>query len=60
MVTALERLATAFSQVADPRKAGGVRHPFLDIVSLVFLGLLARITEKPIAIARSLRMRCSG
>jgi hypothetical protein len=40
-----ERLAEVFSQVADPRKPRGVRHPFPAILSLVFLGLLARITE---------------
>jgi len=43
--SSLGRLAEVFSQVADPRKARGVRHPFPAILSLVFLGLLARITE---------------
>jgi len=43
--SSLERLVEVFSQVADPRKARGVRHPFPAILSLVFLGLLARITE---------------
>jgi|PlaIllAssembly_1097288.scaffolds.fasta_scaffold481046_1 hypothetical protein len=41
----LSQLAKVFSQISDPRKARGVRHPFSGIVSLVFLGLLARITE---------------
>jgi hypothetical protein len=41
----MERLVRVFAQVTDPRKASGVRHPFSGIVSLVFLGLLARITE---------------
>ena len=50
MVTALERLAAVFSQVTDPRKARGVRHPFPGIVSLVFLGLLARITEMAVLV----------
>ena len=45
VASSLERLAEVFSQVADPRKARGVRHPFSAILSLVFLGLLARITE---------------
>ena len=31
--------------LSDPRDARGVRHPLSSIVSLVFLGLLARITE---------------
>jgi hypothetical protein len=43
--SSLGQLAEVFSQVADPRKARGVRHPFPAILSLVFLGLLARITE---------------
>jgi len=43
--SSLERLAEMFSQIADPRKPRGVRHPFPAILSLVFLGLLARITE---------------
>ena len=46
----LERLASVFSQVTDPRKARGVRHPFSGIVSLVFLGLLARITEMAVVV----------
>ncbi len=41
----LSELPKVFSQMSDPRDARGVRHPFSGIVSLVFLGLLARITE---------------
>ncbi len=41
----LSQLPRVFSQISDPRDARGVRHPFSGIVSLVFLGLLARITE---------------
>ena len=41
----LSQLPKVFSQISDPRDARGVRHPFSGIVSLVFLGLLARITE---------------
>jgi len=47
---ALACLAEVFSQVTDPRKARGVRHPFQGIVSLVFLGLLARITEMAVMV----------
>jgi len=41
----LSELPKVFSQISDPRDARGVRYPFSGIVSLVFLGLLARITE---------------
>jgi hypothetical protein len=41
----LSELPGVFSKISDPRAARGVRHPFSSIVSLVFLGLLARITE---------------
>jgi hypothetical protein len=50
VASSLERLAEVFSQVTDPRKARGVRHPFPAIVSLVFLGLLARITEMAVVV----------
>jgi hypothetical protein len=50
VVAALEGLAEVFSQVTDPRKARGVRHPFRGILSLVFLGLLARITEMAVMV----------
>ena len=43
MVATLERLADVLSQIPDPRKARGVRRPFSSILSLVFLGLLARV-----------------
>jgi hypothetical protein len=46
----LSRLVEVFSQVTDPRKARGVRHPFQGIVTLVFLGLLARITEMAVLV----------
>ena len=46
MVTAtLESLLDAFSQVTDPRDRRGIRHPFAGILTLVFLGLLGRMTE---------------
>jgi hypothetical protein len=41
----LESLAGVFAQVPDPRKSRGIRHPVQGMLSLVFLGLLARIRE---------------
>jgi len=41
----LESLVRVFAQVRDPRKPRGVRHPLQSILTLVFLGLLARIRE---------------
>jgi len=38
-------LAEVFSQVPDPRDPRGVRHPVRGILTLVFLGLLARVRE---------------
>lgn len=46
----LTRLAGVFSRVTDPRKARGIRHPYQGIVALVFLGLLARITEMAVVV----------
>jgi hypothetical protein len=40
-----ESLVRVFAQVQDPRKRRGVRHPLQSILTLVFLGLLARIRE---------------
>ena len=45
VASSLAQLEAVFSQISDPRDARGVRHPFSGIVSLVFLGLLGRITE---------------
>lgn len=46
MTTAsLSYLAEVLSKITDPRKPRGVRHPFSGIVSLVLLGLMARLTE---------------
>ncbi len=51
MVTSsLSELEAVFSQLSDPRKVRGVRHPFSGIVALVFLGLLARITEMAVVV----------
>lgn len=41
----LESLAEVFAQVPDPRQRRGIRHPLQGMLSLVFLGLLARIRE---------------
>jgi hypothetical protein len=41
----LKSLADVFAQVPDPRRRRGVRHPIAGILTLVFLGLLARIRE---------------
>ena len=41
----LQSLAEVFAQVPDPRRRRGVRHPIAGILTLVFLGLLARIRE---------------
>lgn len=52
MVTSsvLAGLGVIFSQITDPRKKRGVRHPFSGVVSLVFLGLLGRITEMAVLV----------
>ena len=50
VASSLERLVEVFAQITDPRKARGVRHPFAGIVSLVFLGLLARISEMAVLV----------
>lgn len=52
MITAstLSGLNAIFSQLNDPRQKRGVRHPFHGVVSLVFLGLLGRITEMAVLV----------
>ena len=46
MATApVQSLLDVFAQVPDTRRSRGVRHPLPAILSLVFLGLLARIRE---------------
>jgi hypothetical protein len=50
VASSLQRLESVFSQISDPRDARGVRHPFSGIVSLVFLGLLGRITEMAVVV----------
>jgi DDE_Tnp_1-associated len=46
----LSRLGAIFGQITDPRQARGIRHPYSSIVALVFLGLLARITEMAVLV----------
>jgi DDE_Tnp_1-associated len=46
----LSGLSAIFSQLSDPRKKRGVRHPFQGVVALVFLGLLGRITEMAVLV----------
>jgi hypothetical protein len=46
----LADLSTVFSQINDPRKKRGVRHPYHGVISLVFLGLLGRITEMAVLV----------
>lgn len=41
-MSATNSLLEVFSQLDDPRKPRGVRHPFAGIVSLTLLGMLAR------------------
>lgn len=41
----LDSLAKVFSQIKDPRKPRGQRHPLAGMLTLVFLGMLARIRE---------------
>jgi hypothetical protein len=50
VASTLTRLAGVFAGISDPRKARGVRHPFQGMVALVFLGLLARITEMAVLV----------
>jgi hypothetical protein len=50
VASTLTQLAGVFARVSDPRKARGVRHPFQGMVALVFLGLLARITEMAVLV----------
>lgn len=41
----LASLLEAFSRINDPRDPRGVRHPFTGLLALVFLALLARVSE---------------
>jgi hypothetical protein len=43
-------LADVFAQIPDPRDPRGVRHPSRAILTLVFLGLLARIREMAVLV----------
>jgi hypothetical protein len=43
-------LLDAFSQLDDPRRRRGVRHPFAGMVVLMLLGMLARIREMEVLV----------
>lgn len=43
-------LLAAFSQLVDPRCRRGVRHPFAGMVTLMLLGMLARIREMEVLV----------
>src|SRR3954465_2548075 len=45
MAAPIATLLDAFSQIDDPRKARGVRHPYASLLALTFLGLLCRQTD---------------
>ena len=45
MAAPLVTLLDAFSQIDDPRKPRGVRHPSTSLLALSFLGLLCRQTD---------------
>ena len=49
-MSATSSLLEVFSQLEDPRKARGVRHPFSGIVALTVLGMLARIREMEVLV----------
>jgi hypothetical protein len=45
MAAPIATLLDAFSQIDDPRKPRGVRHPYSSLLALTFLGLLCRQTD---------------
>ena len=45
MAAPITLLFDALSQIDDPRKARGVRHPYTSLLALTFLGLLCRQTD---------------
>src|SRR3954452_16076412 len=45
MAAPVATLLDAFSQIDDPRKPRGVRHPYSSLLALAFLGLLCRQTD---------------
>jgi len=49
-MSATSSLLEVFSQLDDPRKARGVRHPFAGIVVLTLLGMMARIREMEVLV----------
>ncbi len=45
MATPVTSLLDAFAQVEDPRMARGIRHSYVSLLALTFLGLLCRQTD---------------
>src|SRR5690554_4052713 len=41
----LPSLMEALSEIADPRRRRGVRHPFAGILGLTLLGLICRVND---------------
>lgn len=50
MAATVQSLAEVLAQVPDPRDPRGVRHPIQVLVTLVFLGMLARIREMAVLV----------
>jgi hypothetical protein len=45
MASPIATLLDAFSQIDDPRKPRGIRHPYSSLLALTFVGLLCRQTD---------------
>jgi DDE family transposase len=50
VATSVQSLAEAFAHVPDPRDPRGVRYPIQVLVTLVFLGMLARLREMAVVV----------
>lgn len=50
VAAAVQSLGEAFAQIPDPRDPRGVRHPIEVLVTLVFLGMLARLREMAVVV----------
>ena len=50
VAAAVQSLAEVLTQVPDPRDPRGVRHPIQVLLTLVFLGMLARIREMAVLV----------
>ena len=49
-VSAFQTLSSIFQKLTDPRKKNGIRHPYHALCALVFIGLMARITEMAVLV----------